>query len=129
MYWMAGVLALALAWWFFRRPPVKAAPARPIAAQRSSAPAPRAAASAPAPAARETALPAPGERVFLVQATDVADLKTFRLPGGIQPHDQFHAGTLKPPPASVDTRLLPRALVFLQHAASVRVPRLTASRR
>lgn len=58
MYWMAGVLALALAWWFFRRPPVKAAPARPVAAQRSSAPAPRAAAAAPAPAARETALPA-----------------------------------------------------------------------
>lgn len=49
MYWMAGVLALALVWWFIRRPPVKAAPARPTAARRSSAPAPRAAAPAPAP--------------------------------------------------------------------------------
>lgn len=50
MYWMAGVLALALVWWFIRRPPVKAAPARPTAARRSGAPAPRAAAPAPAPA-------------------------------------------------------------------------------
>ena len=57
MYWMAGVLALALAWWFLRRPPVKAAPARPITAPRSSAPAPRAASQAPATAAREPDLP------------------------------------------------------------------------
>lgn len=59
MYWTAGVLVLAVAWWFFRRPPVKAAPKRPIPAPRSSASTPRAAPPAPAaaPAARAPALP------------------------------------------------------------------------
>ena len=57
MYWMAGVLALALAWWFFRRQPVKASPAASIAPRRSSAPAPRTAATAPAPTHHEPAAP------------------------------------------------------------------------
>lgn len=59
MYWMAGVLALALAWWFFRRPPAKTATERPIPVPRSStAMPPRAASPAPAaaPAVRAPAL-------------------------------------------------------------------------
>lgn len=77
VYWMAGVLAFALAWWFFRRPPAKTAPERPISTPRSSTPAPRAATPAPAAPPREPAplltepLPAELAGFRWLQAQDV----------------------------------------------------------
>ena len=57
VYWMAGVLALALAWWFFRRQPVKSAPVPPISTRRNSAPAPRPSAAEPAQVPVEAVAP------------------------------------------------------------------------
>lgn len=56
MIWIAGVLALALAWWFFRREPVKATAEPPIAMPRAATPpaARPAADKAPVPTLRET---------------------------------------------------------------------------
>lgn len=59
MMWIAGVLALALAWWFLRRPAPSATATPPIGVQRSSHPAPKAsgAAQAPIPTLREAIAP------------------------------------------------------------------------
>ena len=62
MYWIAGVLALAMAWWFLRRQPVKVALEPSVVLQRtSSSPsgAPAAPAAARAPIATLAPLPEP----------------------------------------------------------------------
>lgn len=117
MMWIAGVLALALAWWFFRRPAPSATATPPVVAQRASTPAPKAS------AATTTAAPVPTLREAVAPVTEPlpASLAEFRWLNE-QDMDTAHRDTLLAavrgiprPPRSMQKLLSPD---FVQRAGS-----------
>ncbi|MFP8776967.1 HDOD domain-containing protein [Hydrogenophaga sp. RWCD_12] len=89
MMWIAGVLALALAWWFFRRPTPTATASPHVAVQRVSTPAPKASPPTAAPAQ----VPTLREPVAPVQEPLPASLSEFRWLGA-QDMEPAHRDTL-----------------------------------
>ena len=88
MMWIAGVLALALAWWFFRRPAPSVTATSPAAAvQRASHPAPKAPGTTPAP------VPTLREAIAPVPEPLPASLSEFQWLGA-QDMDPVHRDTL-----------------------------------
>ena len=117
MMWIAGVLALALAWWFFRRPAPSATATPPVVAQRTSAPMPK----APAPAAPPAAVPTLRDTVPPSLEPVPASLTEFRWLSA-QDMDPTHRDTLltavrgiPKPPRSMQKLLSPD---FVQRAGS-----------